>query len=66
MAFVGSLEMASFGDHTTSKYSLPLRHAHGTKSFGMLAGWQVSMKVMLSLSFGSVSAGDLIDPESDH
>ena len=31
----------------------------------MLSGWQVSMKVMLWAELGSVSAGDLIDPESD-
>ena len=63
MAFVGTLEIRQ---HQSIDLGVPLRHAHGTKSFGMLAGWQVSMKVMLSLSLGSVSAGDLIDPESDH
>ena len=45
-------------------YHFRFQCAHRLKSFGMPGGWQVSMKVMLR-ALDSVSAGDLIDPDSD-
>ena len=45
-------------------YHFRFQHVHRLKSFGMPGGWQVSMKVMLR-ALDSVSAGDLIDPDSD-